>query len=181
VERALDLPVAEFGPEGRRQRRYFAQLAGAGLDARAVELVDWRLKKKVGPLAYVVAALRAMQGPQVPITVKVPLETVTGELVLLGNGRFYGGKFVLFPNADPGDGRLDVCVFPKVNWRTVLGCSMGLPSGRVYRCRGACHLQAESVTLTSAARVPLQVDGETVGELPATFSIRPKRLRVLVP
>jgi len=181
AERARDLPVVEFGPEGRRERRYFAQLAGAGLDARAVELVNWGLKKKVGPLAYVIAALRALHAAQTPMTVKVRSATVTGELVLVGNGRFYGGRFIVFPHADPDDGRLDACVFPKVSWRTVIGCAMGLPSGRVYQRSGACHLQAETMTLTSAARVPLQLDGEAVGELPATFSVRPRALRILVP
>ena len=49
-ERTIDLPVAEFGPPERRERRCFAQLAGAGLDSRALSLVDWGLKKRIGPL-----------------------------------------------------------------------------------------------------------------------------------
>src|SRR5262245_20622564 len=40
-ETRIDLPSVEFSDKGTVQRRYFAQLAGAGLDARAVELVKW--------------------------------------------------------------------------------------------------------------------------------------------
>src|ERR1051325_4511115 len=40
-ESAIDLPRVEFGGGGQAQQRWFAQLAGAGLDAHAVELVDW--------------------------------------------------------------------------------------------------------------------------------------------
>ena len=34
--------------EGKPESRYFMQLAGAGLDVRAVELVSWKLKKMPG-------------------------------------------------------------------------------------------------------------------------------------
>src|SRR6185436_8409821 len=37
-EMLIDAPWAHYVLEGRSQRRYFAQLAGAGLDSRAVEL-----------------------------------------------------------------------------------------------------------------------------------------------
>jgi len=51
-EIAIDLAEAEFAAQGMRQRRLFVQLAGAGVDARAVELVDWRLKKWTGFFSY---------------------------------------------------------------------------------------------------------------------------------
>ena len=59
-ETLIDLPKVEFGVTGQTQSRYFAQLAGAGLDARAVELVHWPLKKRIGPLAYVWAGMTAL-------------------------------------------------------------------------------------------------------------------------
>jgi hypothetical protein len=40
-EMRIDLPRVEFSANGTRQKQYFAQLAGAGMDARAIELVDW--------------------------------------------------------------------------------------------------------------------------------------------
>src|SRR5438105_3825957 len=63
-EQRIDLPSVSFSSNGKEERRYFAQLAGAGLDARAVELVKWQIKKAVGPLAYVLAGLHAVLGAQ---------------------------------------------------------------------------------------------------------------------
>ncbi|MCX6895904.1 MAG: diacylglycerol kinase family protein, partial [Verrucomicrobia bacterium] len=60
----IDLGWAEFSKDAKPQRQYFMQLDGAGLDARAIELVDWRQKKKIGPLAYIVAGLKALREPQ---------------------------------------------------------------------------------------------------------------------
>ena len=54
-------------------------------------------------------------------------------------------------------------------------------TGRVHRWRSALHLQSSQVRLTSPSRVALQLDGENVGELPATLSVLPKALRVVVP
>ena len=121
-ETRIDLPTVDYHADGMRQRRYFAQLAGAGLDARAVELVQWQLKKKIGYLAYVVAGLKALLGDQSKITATGGGHSVTGEQVLIGNGRFYGGPFRVFPQADLRDGRLDVCVFPRVTWLTLARC-----------------------------------------------------------
>jgi diacylglycerol kinase family enzyme len=42
-------------------------------------------------------------------------------------------------------------------------------------------LQSAVITLTSEVSVPLEVDGEWIGHLPATFSLERERLRVIVP
>jgi diacylglycerol kinase family enzyme len=41
--------------------------------------------------------------------------------------------------------------------------------------------QAETVTLTSDSPTPLQIDGELIGQLPATFALERARLRVIAP
>ena len=180
-ETRIDLPCVDHEADGLRQRRYFAQLAGAGLDARAIELVHWPLKKRIGPLAYVVAGLKALMGAQSKITVTGGGRSEMGELVLIGNGRLYGGQYRIFPGADLRDGRLDVCVFPRVNWLTLARCGpalllQGRPPASLVRA-----FQAESLTLTSPVPTPLEADGELLGRLPATFSVQRSRLRVIVP
>ncbi len=179
-ETRIDLPSVEFQANGVKQRRYFAQLAGAGLDARAIELVSWPLKKRVGPLAYVWAGLKALAETLPPIKAASTNRQAAGELILIGNGRLYGGNYRLLPHADLRDGLLDVCVFPRAGWWTLMRCALPLlargkvPNGVVQR------FQAESFTLMSESPVPFELDGELVGHLPATFSIRRECLRVRV-
>lgn len=179
-ERTIDLGVAEFGVNGSRQKRFFAQLAGAGIDSRAVELVSWKLKKKIGPLAYIVAGWQAFREPPTVINVESG-ETTNGELVMIGNGRFYGGSYAFFPAASLQDGLMDVCVFPKINLLAMAHTALGIATGRMERVGAARRTQTTKVTLTSPQRALLQLDGENVGPLPATLSIIPKALRVIVP
>ena len=180
-ETLIDLPLAEFTKDGQPQRRYFAQLAGAGLDSRAIELVDWEQKKAIGPLAYVVAGFKALGEPKPQIIASAAQAGATGELVLIGNGRYYGGSFELFPKADLRDGLLDVTVFPKVNWEILLRTGWGWLTNQLHSAAGCHTFQAESFTLTAPGKAALELDGENVGHLPATFSVRRQALRVLAP
>lgn len=180
-ERIIDLPHVESDEGAERKRTYFAQLAGAGLDARAIELVDWSLKKKVGPLAYIAAGLKALGEDQTSLLVSDGTRSVRGELVLVGNGQLYGGDFYMFPNASLTDGKLDVCVFPKADWWTLLKCGFPLlltgkpPASAVIRMRAA------SFTVVGKATARFEVDGELGGKLPARFGIQSSALRVICP
>jgi diacylglycerol kinase (ATP) len=180
-ESRIDLPQVVYGRPEARSERYFAQLAGAGFDARAIELVSWPLKKRLGPGAYVLAGLHALCAPRALISATNGSITETGELVLIGNGRLYGGDYRVFPQADLRDGLLEVCVFSKVTWTAVARCgtcllmSGGLPRG------AARQFRAETLKLTSEATAALQADGELVGHLPAEFSLLREKLRVITP
>jgi diacylglycerol kinase (ATP) len=180
-ERRIDLPAAEFSVNGLQRKQYFAQLAGAGFDARAIELVDWQHKKKIGPLAYIVSGLKALRENKPKITMHTGGINVMGELVLIGNGRLYGGTFPILHRAELNDGLLDVCVFHQVNWWRLLLCAPGLLLRGKLPERGVEHLQAAAFELTSESAAAFELDGEWVGQLPVKFSIERARLRVVIP
>jgi YegS/Rv2252/BmrU family lipid kinase len=180
-ETRVDLPRVEFTAEGQPQGRWFIQLAGAGFDARAVELVEWEWKRRTGLLAYGLAVLRAKRGTLPLVTAQGGGQQATGEQVLIGNGRFYAGRLPVFPQGDLRDGLLEVRVFPKLDWAALIHFGWAWLTERPFRRPGEVCFRAESVTLSSPSPVPFQVDGDTVGRLPATFSLRRQALRVIVP
>jgi diacylglycerol kinase (ATP) len=180
----MDLPRVEFSVNGKRERRYFVQLAGAGFDARAIELVDWQQKKKVGPLAYVLAGLKALRERKPRIearetAARTAAPPLAGELVLIGNGKFYGGPFAIFPEADFRDGLLDACVLPRVNWLTLLRAAPGLLGRRQLPESVVRRFRAPTFDLIGAETAGFELDGEWAGKLPATFSMDRERLRVV--
>jgi diacylglycerol kinase (ATP) len=180
-ETKIDLPRVEFSANGILQKRYFCQLAGAGLDARAIELVDWQQKKQVGKLAYVIAGLKALCEKKPQITVRANGQSATGELVLVGNGKFYGGSFAILPQADLRDGRLDLCVLPRTDWWKLLRCAPSLLLRGKLPASVAQHLSAETFELTCETAAAFELDGEWVGKLPVKFCIEREKLRVVVP
>jgi len=161
--------------------RYFVQLAGVGFDAWAVELASWELKKKIGPLSYVWAGLQALARPcgRVEVTGPAPAQ---GMAVLIGNGRFYGGPFTMFPRARLDDGLLDVCVFERGGYADVARYTVAVALGRHARLRDVRYFQAaEFECRPVAGPAPVEVDGELAGRAPVRFAVLPRALRVLVP
>ncbi|MBI5800287.1 MAG: diacylglycerol kinase family lipid kinase [Verrucomicrobia bacterium] len=180
TERMIDVPFADYTNAAGSHRRFFAQMAGAGLDARAISLVDWETKKRFSQFAYVLAGMKAMRGPHPPITVEADGRTVTGELVLVGNGRFYGGRLPVFPDAKLDDGLLDLCVFPRVEWGLIARYALGFVTGHPLVPRDVKMLRAPRARLT-AASVPFEVEGDLCGMLPVELSVLPGVLRVVAP
>ena len=177
----IDAPWAEHVVNGRAERRYFAQLAGAGLDSRAVELVSWKLKKRFGAVAYLLAGLQALTENLPPIEVSNGHETASGQLVLIGNGKFYGGRFPIFPRADLTDGVLEAVVYPRVNLAVAARSGWGLLTGNFHTGGHTIQLRGAELTLNCARPIPFQLDGENVAPLPVKFGIAGKLLRVIGP
>ncbi len=103
--RALDLGVAN----GRR----FAVMAGTGFDAHMIAEADRGLKDRFGRLAYVWTGLKATRGGRVGTEVDVDGERWfegPASCVLFGNVPEVTGGLVVFEEARPDDGRLDVGV-----------------------------------------------------------------------
>lgn len=178
-ERRIDLPCFTYDTAAGRQQLYFVQLAGAGLDSRALELVSLALKQKIGALAYVVAGLRALTNHPGPLTVTDAAHNLTGDLILIGNGRKYGGNFDLFPAANLSSGRLDVCVFPKAGWWILLRCGLSLLLANRLPEDAVIRFQSTSFQLTSPQPLHFEVDGELAARLPARVTIEPGGLRIL--
>jgi len=180
-EMLIDAPWASYIVEGRAQRRYFAQLAGAGLDSRAVELVNWELKKRFGFLAYVAAALRAFGEDLPQIEVSNGRETASGQLVLIGNGKFYGGRFTVFPLADLCDGILEAVIYPRVNIEAVARSGWGMLTDDFHTGRNTIQMKGAQLELKCSKAIPFQLDGENIAPLPVTFGVSSRALRVIVP
>jgi diacylglycerol kinase (ATP) len=178
-ERIVDLPQIQFA--GNTSPRLFTQMAGIGWDARAVELVDWSLKKKIGKFAYVAAGLRAMRERLPMITVSDGAQSLSGQLIIIGNGRFYGGRWALCPQAAWDDGLLEVTVFQRSTFGALLRGASAILLNRLHTLGGVQFLRAPELTLSSASPAPVQVDGEYAGTTPARCSLRPRTLRLWVP
>jgi diacylglycerol kinase (ATP) len=180
VERRVDLPVAEYQtPEGT-VRRHYAQMAGAGVDARAVRAVDWEEKKRLRAMAYFNAGLRTLRTQRPKIHVQTDRQAWDVEQVLIGNGRYYGGSLPVFWRAALTDGVFDLVLLRETRWFNLAHYAWQMlwrtqrPSG------GLDYAHAKEVTLTGVPDEPLELDGELVGTLPAKLTLRPMALRVLV-
>lgn len=181
-ELLIDLPRATFEKSGKIESRCFIQLAGAGLDSRAIAHVRWEEKKRWGQIAYGLAGFRALRErlPRVRVHLEKGVED-SGELVLLGNGRYYGGRWPLFPFAEMSDGRVDIAVLPRAGVLSLLRLVWSLSAGTFSTSTIARHYQASSFRLSADRACEFELEGDNVGMLPVTVSTQARALRVVVP
>jgi YegS/Rv2252/BmrU family lipid kinase len=168
--RALDL--LDCGP------RRAANGINAGFAAAATDVLSRRVKKALGPAAYVAGGIRAgINPPTWPARVEVDGRVVEGEAlsVVVGNGGSFGGGRWLLPDADVGDGLLDVLVVPasvsKARLARHLAMDRRLP-GDLPRLRGP--------SATVVTDMPCRLDGEPA-PTPGSVTVLPAAWRILAP
>ena len=159
---------------------HFIQLAGVGFDAQVVKETTWESKKNLGPLSYLISAAQIAARTPPKISVEAGGRVSEGSFVLIGNGRYYGTKLVLFPKARVDDGMIDVLIFKNTGYLDLAKYLAGVLMGRHTGMAGVEYFQVAEATVRSEQEVPVEVDGELSGVLPVTFRVAGK-LRVCVP
>ncbi len=161
----------------------FMQMAGLGFDAMVIEETTWESKKMLGPLAYLLAAVKVL-GEKPPLMEVITAEgrREEGVAVLVGNGSLYGGQFRLFRMASNQDELLDVLIFKESGYRFVYESLKGLVKGGIDMASSVIHLQSAEFTVRCDSDFPLQIDGELLGRAEeAAFRMAKSRLRVVAP
>ncbi len=172
--RLVDLPSANG--------KFFVQLAGVGLDAQVVKETSLTLKRSFGPLSYLISAaqIAARQPPRLFLeSENSPIDE--GSFVLVGNGRLYGGPFPFFKQAIIDDGLFDVVVFKQLGYLEIIKYLQDVVFSSEIRVPEIEYFQTRRLRVTSDREVPVELDGELVGNCPVEFQVRERTLRVLTP
>ena len=169
---------------GKAGSRYFALMAGIGLDASIVRGVSPQLKATYGEGAFWVSGLKHIVGwrPE-PFEIEVSGVRHEGAAVVVGNAACYGGSLSITPQASLSEPALDVCIFPTRRLAIayapdLLACALGDPT----RFGDVTYLKTTALSATgSPDNQPwVQVDGELLGQLPMRFESVPDALTVVV-
>ena len=172
--RRVDLPSAN----GKR----FVQLAGVGFDAQVVKETSRALKRSLGPLSYLVNA--AQIAARTPPNLRIESEhavTEEGSFVLVGNGRLYGGPFPFFKQAVIDDGLFDVLVFKRLNYLEIVRYMQDVIFSSQITSPEVEYFQTTALRVTSESPVPVEIDGELMGNCPVDFQINHDGLSVCAP
>jgi diacylglycerol kinase (ATP) len=171
---------------GRIEERYFLNIAGFGYDIAVIE-DSWTVGYLEGEFLYLYCAIRQLGSfPGFPVEVAtdggpfVPHELL---MLILANARVFGGGFKIAPDADLGDGRLDVMAFRNMGFWERVGIMVRLLRGTH---RGSPHVAAStasSLTLRFPSPPAYETDGEWNRAKSAELRVEtiPGALEVLVP
>ena len=169
---------------GRVNDRYFATVAGAGLDGAVVRLASRWPRWIGGKLRHVVAGLVTLatyRPAQVRLWIDGQEQTESLILLAAANTSWYGGGIHIAPLARVDDGLLSVVSIGDVGRLETIRLLRLAFSGRHLDQRQVGHALAREVRVESDTPLAIQADGENIGALPARFRCVPGALELIVP
>lgn len=166
-------------------RHYLTQV-GVGLDALMIRDTPTAQKKRFGKLAYLWTAAKHLIGlRRRRFTLEVDGEAIrthASEVVVANVGTLGQPPFRWGPGISVDDGALDVCVskartilhYLGLFWHVVTGRHRADPNVRYYKAR-------RSVSIATSRPMPVQADGEVIGETPVRIELVAGAVQVIAP
>jgi YegS/Rv2252/BmrU family lipid kinase len=182
---AIDIGRAKFQTHtGSDAERYFLNVADFGFGGEVVERMNQnRAKRKAA--SYLKSTLATFfQYKSKRIKLKVDGKEIPREEYLIGaisNGRIFGKGMKIAPDARLDDEFFDIVLvkgmkaweFLRNVWKLYTGTHLTHP--KISLIRGK---KIEAIPEDPTENILIEIDGEQVGKLPATFEIVPKSISV---
>lgn len=163
--------------------RHFLAMAGTGLDATVVNTVNPGIKDKLGKLAYWVSGFQMVGRSLAEFHADVDGYVSQRSFLLASRVRNYGGDLEIARKVSLLEDCLEAVSFTGSNSFRYLPYLAGVLIGKPelipgVDVRAARELRFKAV---NGKPVPIQVDGEAAGFLPATITMVPDALTLLLP
>ncbi len=186
LTRHIDVARLQVEHNDAVEARHFINAAGFGFDARVV--AETRKSKRLSGLPlYMSAVFRAIRDNR---ALSMHLRVDNREwnkpvlLVAIANGRYYGGGMRIAPEAEPDDGRLDICIIDAIPRRTIVRRLPDIVRGTHVKLKEVTMLRAARLDLEFDASPDAQLDGDLLnvaGSRKFTIEVLPGTLKLIVP
>jgi YegS/Rv2252/BmrU family lipid kinase len=180
---AVDVGRVDYlGNDGAPASRYFINVAEIGVGARVVEIANRSSKRLGGKATFMIASLRALAGwRDLPVRASFdggPEEQLSVTTLAIANGKYFGGGMMVAPEARLDDGKFHVTIWSGYRLSDFVLKSGSMYDGSHVNLKGTRTRTARTVRIDpdGADPVGIEVDGERLGMLPATFTLVPGAL-----
>jgi YegS/Rv2252/BmrU family lipid kinase len=184
--RKVDVGRVSFvNHRGEASSRHFLNVTSVGFSSVVAQRANdgsKRLGGRVSFLSAVVGSLLTYDNAEVTVSVdEGEPRRMTLLLAAVGNGRFFGGGMKICPEAILDDGFFDLVTVGDLGRLEVLAKIHRIYSGNHLSMKEVEQVRCRRLRLAPAdpaAEIPLEIDGETPGRLPARFEILQGALRL---
>ncbi len=183
----VDLGKVSFqNHQGIEEERFFANLADTGIGADTAKLVNESSKLLGGFLTFLLGILRTLfTHKNKKIRVIIDKEEKYNQYlnsVMIANGKFFGGGIQIAPEAELQSGSLNIVLLKNFNKLQII-----INLIKAYKGTHLSHPLVDSITgkvillqIKDGEISELELDGESVGILPAKFLLLENILPVYV-
>lgn len=164
--------------------RYFINASAGGFSGLVNEAITDEMKQTWGPLAYLRSAAGVLPNLEDYRTFIAfdgePEEKLHLYNIVVANARYVAGGIPIAPEAQLNDGLADIVMVPAASLLdlAVLGPQMLL--GGHLASEQIIFRRAQKVSVRSEPGMWFNVDGELIGNAPATFEVLPRAVWIVV-
>jgi YegS/Rv2252/BmrU family lipid kinase len=187
TKKAVDVGEIEFKRKNQEQfcTRVFVNSLGIGIDAEIAKEIK-RTKYLNGLGLYLYAAIKVLsryRTKQISIRTDAWKDSGRKYMICVGNGSCEGGGFKFFPDADPADGLLDVCVVPKLPIYKILPLMLKFIKGTHTDDKRLTQGKIQRIEFLSEYPFSVHADGEFLGNDITSIKVEvlPRKLNLLFP
>lgn len=181
----IDIGRAKFkSHSGKEEERYFVNVADFGIGGEVVKKVSQnKMRRKASSyMRCLISTFITYKNKKLRIRIddeELPIDEYM--IGAISNGRIFGKGMKIAPDARLDDGLFDVVLikgmkmleFFRNAWKIYLGTHLSHPKISMIRGR-----KIEAVAEDDESEVLIEIDGEQLGKLPATFEIIPHNFLV---
>lgn len=169
--------------DGKPMSGYFINVASCGISGLVDHLVNEGSKALGGRATFFVASLRAtLRYKNALVRIRLDDQPAYEERIYtlaVANGAYFGGGMNIAPDAQIDDGTFDVATIGDLSFVEALRLGSLIYKGEQARMSKVATRRARRIVIEPVdpnEKVLLDVDGETPGRLPATFTLLPGSL-----
>lgn len=167
-----------------KKERYFLNAAGIGYDAFVCKHVNHlKQRNKGGKLSYWYSLIKGLyEFTSCSAKLSYDEKTVNYDLFSLSVGicQYIGGGMKMIPHANASDGLLSFTAIKALKRLRVVS--------NIHRLKNGTHIKlpeveinhTTSIHIETPTPIPVEADGESLGETPCTFSSTDKKLRFII-
>ena len=168
-----------------RGERPFLLWFGAGYDAVLIDALNasrtglMGVSGLLGNSPQVLSAMGGYAAPPIDMEVDGAPFGSASSVILANVGEVaFGGNVA--ETANPFDGQLDVVAVPLGSRFDLVRQGLSMFTSSLTRAKGVRHTLGTRMKLNSQGQVPFQLDGESVGMLPAAVRVKKGAVRLLL-
>jgi diacylglycerol kinase family enzyme len=147
-----------------------------------VDIANRSSKWLGGKLTFMLASLKALAGWR-DLRIRAsfdggPEEELSVTTLAIANGKYFGGGMMVAPDAVLDDGKFHVTIWSGFGLSDFVLRSGSMYDGSHVNLKGTRVRTARTIRIEPAGSEPvaIEVDGERLGRLPATFTLVPAAL-----
>lgn len=184
--RRLDIGRVDFmSLDGHKQTRYFiniADLGAGGLVVQKASRAPWILGPRPNYVWGILTAAALYRARKISISIdEGPPTDLPIRNTIVANGRYFGRGFLAAPEAQMDDGLFDIVNVGDFGTLEGIWHVPKLRGGKHLGLDKVSHFRGRKVQVSTDEDVLLEMDGDLVGTLPATFEVVPGAVSVKVP